>query len=95
MKVNGLSPRRVDAHRFVAIRRQKEMTVIGRYNAVLDAGCSELSNGAREVVDHRVHHLPRLERKPRLAGVIDFLRADDDHLRAVDLLRELRRLEAQ
>ena len=39
--------------------------------------------------------LARLEVKPALARVVDLLRADDDDLRAVELLRELRRLQAQ
>ena len=62
---------------------------------MLDARRRELPDRPGEVVDDGVHDLPRLEREARLAGVVDLLRPNDDDLRAVELLRELRRLQAQ
>ena len=62
---------------------------------MLDAGRGQLADRPREVVDDGVHDLPGLEREARLAGMVDLLRAHDDDLGALDLLREPRRLKAQ
>ena len=85
----------VHPHRLVPIGREEEVAVVGRDDRVLDPGGRELADRPGEVVDDRVHDLPRLEREARLAGLVDLLRADDDERRALDLLRQLRRLEAQ
>ena len=95
MEIDLFPARSVRAHRLVAIGGEEQVAMIRGDDRVLDAGRRQLANRARQVVDDRVHHLPGLEREARLAGVVDLLRANDDDLGAIDLLRELRWLEAQ
>src|SRR5271166_4482391 len=71
------------------------MAMVGSHDGMFDARCGKLADRSRQVVYHRVHYLPGLEREARLAGVVDLLRADHDDLGAIDLLGEPRRLQAQ
>ena len=71
------------------------MAMVGRHNGLFDARCGKLADRSRQVIYDRIHHLPGLEREARLAGMVDLLRAHHDDLSAIDLLGELRRLQAQ
>ena len=71
------------------------MAMVGGHDGVFDARRGKLTDRSRQVIYDRVHHLPGLEREASLAGVVDLLRAHHDDLGAIDLLGELRRLQAQ
>ena len=77
-----VTTRRINAHRLIAIRRKEQMAMVGSHDGVFDARCGKLADRSRQVVYHRVHYLPGLEREARLAGVVDLLRADHDDLGA-------------
>src|SRR5258707_6817568 len=64
------------------------MPVVRSENEMLNACCCQLADCPSEVVDHGVHHLLCLVRETCLACVIDFLRSNDDHLSAINLLGE-------
>src|SRR5271165_2521254 len=71
------------------------MTMVGRHDGLLDASSSKLTDGSRQVIYDRIHNLPGLERKARLAGAVDLLRANHDDAGLLDLSGKLRRLQAQ
>ena len=95
VQLDRVTSRRVGPHRLVAVGRKEQVAVVCADDRVLDARRRELPDRAGEVVDDRVHDLSSLEREAGLARVVDLLRADDNDLRAVKLLGELRGLQAQ
>src|SRR6266568_9347167 len=95
VQLDRKTSRRVGPHGFVTIRRQEQVAVICADDSVLDACPRKLPDGAGEVIDDRVHYLSSLEREPGLASVVDLLGADDNNLRAIKFLGELRGLQAQ
>src|SRR6516162_4955565 len=89
VELNFIAARLLDAHGLVSIDREEEMPVVRGDNGVLNTGTGDLANGARKVIDDRVHYLASLMGEAAFPGVIDLLRLHNEDLRSLELLRQL------
>src|SRR6516165_1125417 len=71
------------------------MPVVGSNHGILYPRCGQLADGARQIVDYRVHHLSSRKSEAGFSSMIDLLRPDDDHSGTFDLLGQPRRLKSK